>query len=52
MIRPLGDATKLSDEYCGMGFTGAFVGMFCVDTEFYKKTAEFEYFDYKGFDEL
>jgi len=46
-IRPLCDATKLSDEYAGQGFTGAFVGMFCVDTEFYKKTAEFEYFDYK-----
>ena len=49
-IRPLGDASKLSDEYCGMGFTGAFVGMFCVDTEFYKKSACFEYFDYNGLD--
>ena len=45
-IRPLCDASKLSDEYMGMGFTGAFVGMFCVDTEFYKKSADFEYFDY------
>ena len=47
-IRPICDATKLSDEYAGQGFTGAFVGMFCVDTEFYKKTAEFEYFDYNA----
>ena len=49
-IRPLCEPAKLSDEYCGMGFTGAFVGMFCVDTEFYKKAADFEYFDYQGFD--
>lgn len=49
-IRPLCDASKLSDEYGGMGFTGAFVGMFCVDTEFYRKPADFEYFDYTGFD--
>ena len=33
-----------------MGFTGAFVGMFCVDTEFYEKPADFEYFDYTGLD--
>jgi xylan 1,4-beta-xylosidase len=46
MIRPVCDVGKLSDEYGGMGFTGAFVGMFCVDTEFYKKAADFLYFDY------
>lgn len=45
-IRPVCDASKLSDEFGGEGFTGAFVGMFCVDTEFYKKPAYFEYFDY------
>ena len=50
VIRPICDTTKLSDEYMGMGFTGAFVGMFCVDTEFYKKAADFEYFDYTGLD--
>ena len=49
-IRPICDASKLSDEYGGMGFTGAFVGMFCVDTEFYRKYADFEYFDYTGLD--
>ena len=49
-IRPICEPAKLSDEYCGMGFTGAFVGMFCVDTEFYKKAADFEYFDYHGLD--
>jgi xylan 1,4-beta-xylosidase len=46
MIRPVCDAGNLSDEYAGQGFTGAFVGMFCVDTEFYSKAADFEYFDY------
>ena len=49
-IRPMCDASRISDEFGGMGFTGAFVGMFCVDTEFYKKPADFEYFDYKGLD--
>ena len=49
-IRPMLDASKLSDEYGGMGFTGAFVGMFCVDTESYRKYADFEYFDYIGLD--
>lgn len=48
VIRPVCDAGKLSDEFAGQGFTGAFVGMFCVDTEFYKKAADFEYFDYQG----
>ena len=42
----------VSDEFGGMGFTGAFVGMFAVDTEFYKKRADFAYFDYKGLDKL
>lgn len=51
-IRPLCDAGKLSDEYCGLGFTGAFVGMFCVDTERYEKFADFEYFDYNGMDNI
>ena len=46
MMRPVCDAGKLSDEYAGQGFTGAFIGMFCVDTEFYTKSADFEYFDY------
>jgi len=45
-IRPMCDTGRLSDEFSGMGFTGAFVGMFCVDTEFYKKSADFAYFDY------
>ena len=46
-MRPVCDAGKLSDEFGGQGFTGAFVGMFCVDTEFYEKPADFEYFDYR-----
>ena len=47
-IRPICDASRLSDEFGGMGFTGAFVGMFCVDTEFYKKSADFAFFTYDG----
>ena len=45
-IRPICDAWKISDDYHSEGFTGAFVGMFCVDTEHYTKPADFEYFDY------
>lgn len=37
---------KISDEYGGLGFTGAFVGMFCCDYQFYSKYADFEYFIY------
>ena len=45
-IRPLLDVNKLTDEYGGMGFTGAFVGMFCVDMAEYSNYADFEYFTY------
>ena len=46
-MRPLCDASVLSDEYSSDGFTGAFVGIFCVDTEMYSKPADFEYFEYE-----
>ena len=46
MIRPELDVNKLSDEYGGMGFTGAFVGMFCIDMADYAQYADFEYFTY------
>ena len=46
-MRPLLDATKLSDEYGGQGFTGAFVGMYCADMVQYENYADFEYFIYK-----
>jgi xylan 1,4-beta-xylosidase len=46
-IRPLLDASKLSDEYGGQGFTGAFVGMFCADMVSYENFADYEYFSYK-----
>lgn len=49
-ICPVCEPARLSDEFGGLGFTGAFVGIFCVDTEFYKKPADFEYFDYTGLD--
>lgn len=46
-IRPMLDANVLSDEYGGLGFTGAFVGMFCSDMAAYSVHADFEYFSYK-----
>lgn len=45
-LRPELVANKLSDEYGGQGFTGAFIGMFCTDMRYYSKTADFEYFKY------
>jgi xylan 1,4-beta-xylosidase len=45
-LRPMLDAAKVSDEYFREGFTGAFVGMFCIDTACYAATADFSYFDY------
>lgn len=39
------DTTKLSDEYCKYGeFTGAFVGMLCVDRMFHRQQADFDFF--------
>lgn len=46
-LRPLLDASKLSDEYGGQGFTGAFVGMYVADMVNYTNYADFEYFTYK-----
>jgi xylan 1,4-beta-xylosidase len=46
-LRPALDAAVLSDEYFHEGFTGAFIGMFCVDTARYAACADFEYFAYK-----
>jgi len=45
-LRPTLDATVLSDEFDGLGFTGAFIGIFCVDTEAYTRTADFDRFVY------
>ncbi len=42
------DTSILSDEYCKYGeFTGAFVGVICVDRMFHSKCADFDYFDYE-----
>lgn len=49
-LRPMLDATLLSDEYPYMGFTGAFVGLFCCDTARYSAHADFAYFDYTAMD--
>jgi xylan 1,4-beta-xylosidase len=46
-LRPELDAAVLSDEYFVEAFTGAFVGMFCVDTASYSSVADFKYFLYK-----
>jgi xylan 1,4-beta-xylosidase len=45
-LRPELDAAVLSDEYFSEGFTGAFIGVFCVDTARYTACADFEYFTY------
>jgi xylan 1,4-beta-xylosidase len=45
-LRPTLDAAILSDEYYREGFTGAFIGMFCVDTASYAACADFEWFSY------
>lgn len=42
------DASILSDEYGGLGFTGAFVGMACQDLRCRKAFADFEYFRYEA----
>jgi xylan 1,4-beta-xylosidase len=48
------DQSLLSDE-AGMGgaeqFTGAFVGMCCNDLTGMRKPADFEWFEYRGYDE-
>lgn len=46
-LRPALDAAVLSDEHGGLGFTGAFVGMFCVDTINYSTYADFKSFTYQ-----
>jgi xylan 1,4-beta-xylosidase len=45
-LRPLLDGVILSDEYHCEGFTGAFVGIFCVDMARNRAAADFEYFTY------
>lgn len=49
------DASILSDDYVlqsyGGFFTGAFVGMTCVDYAGYNTVAEFRSFDYKEYED-
>lgn len=43
------DVSIFSDEYCKSGeFTGTFLGIFCVDAMYHKKTAEFSLLEYKA----
>ncbi|MDR0637941.1 MAG: glycoside hydrolase family 43 protein [Spirochaetaceae bacterium] len=46
VLRPALEAAVLSDEYFCQGFTGAFIGIFCVDTARYAASADFTYFAY------
>ncbi|MDR0644820.1 MAG: hypothetical protein LBG05_07965 [Treponema sp.] len=41
------DSRMLSDEFDTLGFTGASVGMFCVDTVRYEAAADFKRFLYR-----
>ena len=46
-IGPVYDISKLSDEYCSFGeFTGAMVGIYCVDRMFRRRYADFDFFEY------
>lgn len=46
------DTTKISDEYCKYGeFTGAFVGIACVDSLLHKHCATFDFLDYQADEE-
>ncbi len=45
-IGPKFDITRLSDEYIGNRFTGAFIGLCCHDMSGNKKHADFDYFEY------
>jgi xylan 1,4-beta-xylosidase len=44
---PVFDAGKLSDQYAGVGFTGAMVGICCQDLERRRKYADFDFFEYR-----
>lgn len=44
------DASILSDEHIYLGFTGAMVGVSCIDIEKREKTAVFKWFEYKSAD--
>jgi xylan 1,4-beta-xylosidase len=46
-LRPLLDAACLSDEFHTEAFTGAFTGIFCVDTARYSAPADFASFTYR-----
>ncbi len=46
-IGPVFDATILSDDYGGMGFTGTFVGLCAQDIAGHGHPADFAWFDYQ-----
>ncbi len=48
-IGPDFDTSTFSDEYCKYGeFTGTMVGIAAVDSLLHKKTADFDFFEYKA----
>lgn len=46
-VRPILDASVLSDDFNALGFTGAFIGLFCADTARYQAVADFEFLKYE-----
>ncbi len=47
-IGPVFDTSTFSDEYCKYGeFTGTMVGLACVDSLLHRKTADFDFFEYR-----
>ena len=47
-IGPVLDTSLRSDEHSLSGeFTGTFIGLTCADRAFHRKTADFDFFDYK-----
>jgi len=45
-VGPALDATKLSDDYGGLGFTGTFIGLCAQDLSGQHKYADFDWFEY------
>ncbi len=46
-VGPVLDASKLSDDYFTLGFTGAFIGLCCQDLTGQKHPADFGYLNYE-----
>ncbi len=49
-LGPVLDASIMSDEYGGLGFTGAFVGLACQDLQRQRQWVDVRYFKYEEFE--